>query len=76
MNSWCVGKVDDMQLLFVGKRDFDEDISGEKLLTICLFVCLFVCYCIGMVSVVVWAVHINYSSFKPPSPSQPQKEME
>jgi hypothetical protein len=29
MNTWCVGDVDDMQLLFVGKRDFNEDISGE-----------------------------------------------
>jgi hypothetical protein len=30
MNTWCVGDVDDMQLLFVGKRDFNEDISGES----------------------------------------------
>jgi len=29
MNEWCVGEVDDMQLLFVGKREFNEDISGE-----------------------------------------------
>ena len=29
MNTWCTGEVDDMQLLFVGKRDFNEDISGE-----------------------------------------------
>ena len=29
MNEWCVGNVDDMQLLFVGKREFNEDISGE-----------------------------------------------
>ncbi len=29
MNEWCVGGVDDMQLLFVGKRAFNEDISGE-----------------------------------------------
>eukprot|EP00985_Skeletonema_marinoi_P029608 scaffold28378_cov223-Skeletonema_marinoi.AAC.12 len=27
MNEWCVGEVDDMQLLFVGKREFNEDIS-------------------------------------------------
>ena len=27
MNEWCTGLVDDMQLLFVGKRDFNEDIS-------------------------------------------------
>lgn len=27
MHSWCTGLVDDMQLLFVGKRDFNEDIS-------------------------------------------------
>ena len=27
MNTWCTGLVDDMQLLFVGKRDFNEDIS-------------------------------------------------
>ena len=29
MNEWCVGEVDDLQLLFVGKREFNEDISGE-----------------------------------------------
>ncbi|KAL7539593.1 LOW QUALITY PROTEIN: hypothetical protein ACHAXR_011431 [Thalassiosira sp. AJA248-18] len=27
MNTWCTSEVDDMQLLFVGKRDFNEDIS-------------------------------------------------
>eukprot|EP00956_Cyclotella_meneghiniana_P020378 scaffold35859_cov72-Cyclotella_meneghiniana.AAC.5 len=27
MNTWNTGLVDDMQLLFVGKRDFNEDIS-------------------------------------------------
>lgn len=32
MNEWCVGLVDDMQLLFVGKREFNEDISGELIL--------------------------------------------
>lgn len=32
MNEWCVGEVDDMQLLFVGKREFNEDISGESVL--------------------------------------------
>ena len=36
MNEWCVGEVDDMQLLFVGKRDFNEDISGR----VCLLVLL------------------------------------
>ena len=39
MNEWCVGEVDDMQLLFVGKRDFNEDISGEFLL-LCVCVCM------------------------------------
>ena len=29
MNTWCTGEVDNMELLFVGKRDFNEDISGE-----------------------------------------------
>ena len=29
MNTWCVGAVDDFQLLFVGKRSFNEDISGK-----------------------------------------------
>ena len=27
MNTWCTGEVDNMELLFVGKRDFNEDIS-------------------------------------------------
>ena len=27
MNEWCVGDVTDFQLLFVGKRDFNEDIG-------------------------------------------------
>ncbi len=32
MNEWCVGEVDDMKLLFVGKREFNEDISGELMM--------------------------------------------